>query len=453
MEQTKQTRRKRIFTIALPVLIELLMGTLFGMVDMIMLGNSGTGPDITASIAAIGISNQYLFIGLSLVSALTTGATAIIARYLGAGKPERIESVVKHILLMTLLFIAIPVTLFGLWNSDAIMRFIGAQPDAIAVGRDYFRVVMIGFTFQAFNFAVFAAMRGAQDTKSPMRINLLVNGINVIGNALLIFGLFGFPRLGVTGAGISTAFAQVVATGLSLQYLLRGKHQVRLTRGDKFRFDPNIIYNLVRVGVPAAMEQALFRVGMLIYVRTVAGLGTTVYATHQLALNVLMLSFTIGQAFATAASTLTGRALGMEDENLAEQYLHETSRFGVLLSLGAGFIFFFFSPYVVRLYTSDHAIIEAASGVLKMIAIIQPFQASQFILAGGLRGAGDTMWTLVTTGVGVLVIRNLAATAFVSCLGWGLMGAWAALIVDQLIRWMMIIFRVRSGKWRYVKLR
>ncbi len=453
MEQTGSARRKRIFTIAMPVLIELLMGTLFGMVDMIMLGNSGTGPVITASIAAIGITNQYLFIGLSLVSALTTGATAIIARYIGAGKPEKIESVVKHILVLTLLATAVPITLFGLWQTDAIMRFIGAQPDAIEVGRSYFKVVMIGFTFQAFNFAVFAAMRGAQDTKSPMRINLIVNGLNVVGNAILIFGLFGFPRLGVTGAGISTAFAQVVAMFFTLRYLLQGKHQVKLTRGDKFKFDRNILYNLVKVGIPAAAEQALFRVGMLLYVRTVAGLGTTVYATHQLALNILMLSFTIGQAFATAASTLTGHALGMEDEDLAEEYMQETSRYGVLLSLGVAVLFFFFSPYVVRLYTSDTGIINAASDVLKLIAIIQPFQASQFILAGGLRGAGDTMWTLVSTGVGVLGVRNLAAFVLVSYMGWGLTGAWVALIIDQLVRWVLIKLRVRTGKWKYVKLR
>lgn len=437
----------------MPVFIELLMGTLFGMVDMIMIGNSGTGPVVTESIAAIGITNQYMFIGLSLVSALTTGATAMIARYMGAKRDDKIESVVRHILLLTLLFLAIPVAVLGLTQADRIMRFIGAEPDAIQTGRAYFRFIMAGFIFQGFNFAVFASMRGSGDTKSPMRINLVVNGLNVIGNALLIFGLFGLPRLGVTGAGISTAFSQVVAAVLCIRYLLSGRHIVKLSFKTRFTLDKNVLYNLVVIGVPAAIEQVLFRVGILLYVRTVAGLGTAVYATHQLSLNILSLSFTIGQAFGIAASTLVGRSLGEEDTDLAHAYMTVTRRYGVLASLLVAVLFFFFSRHVVRLYTSDPVIIDMASGVLRMIAFIQPFQAAQFIVAGGLRGAGDTRFTLVSTGAGVLVVRNVFAWLFVIVRGMGLTGAWIALMIDQLVRWILISLRARSGKWKDIQLR
>lgn len=437
----------------MPVFIELLMGTLFGMVDMIMIGNSGTGPVVTESIAAIGITNQYMFIGLSLVSALTTGATAMIARYMGAKRDDKIESVVRHILLLTLLFLAIPVAVLGLTQADRIMRFIGAEPDAIQTGRAYFRFIMAGFIFQGFNFAVFSSMRGSGDTKSPMRINLVVNGLNVIGNALLIFGLFGLPRLGVTGAGISTAFSHVVAAVLCIRYLLSGRHIVKLSFKTRFTLDKNVLYNLVVIGVPAAIEQVLFRVGILLYVRTVAGLGTAVYATHQLSLNILSLSFTIGQAFGIAASTLVGRSLGEEDTDLAHAYMTETRRYGVLASLLVAVLFFFFSRHVVRLYTSDPVIIDMASGVLRMIAFIQPFQAAQFIVAGGLRGAGDTRFTLVSTGAGVLVVRNVFAWLFVIVRGMGLTGAWIALMIDQLVRWILISLRARSGKWKDIQLR
>ena len=437
----------------MPVFIELLMGTLFGMVDMIMIGNSGTGPVVTESIAAIGITNQYMFIGLSLVSALTTGATAMIARYMGAKRDDKIESVVRHILLLTLLFLAIPVAVLGLTQADRIMRFIGAEPDAIQTGRAYFRFIMAGFIFQGFNFAVFASMRGSGDTKSPMRINLVVNGLNVIGNALLIFGLFGLPRLGVTGAGISTAFSHVVAAVLCIRYLLSGRHIVKLSFKTRFTLDKNVLYNLVVIGVPAAIEQVLFRVGILLYVRTVAGLGTAVYATHQLSLNILSLSFTIGQAFGIAASTLVGRSLGEEDTDLAHAYMTVTRRYGVLASLLVAVLFFFFSRHVVRLYTSDPVIIDMASGVLRMIAFIQPFQAAQFIVAGGLRGAGDTRFTLVSTGAGVLVVRNVFAWLFVIVRGMGLTGAWIALMIDQLVRWILISLRARSGKWKDIQLR
>lgn len=453
MDQSAIRRRKQILGISMPVFVELLMGTLFGMVDMIMIGNSGTGPVITESIAAIGITNQYMFIGLSLVSALTTGATAMIARYLGAKRYGHIQTVVRHILALTLIFLAIPVALFGITQTDAVMRFIGAEADAIQTGRMYFRIIMAGFVFQAFNFAVFASMRGAADTKSPMRINLVVNGLNVAGNAVLIFGLLGFPRLGVTGAAVSTAISHVIASILCLRYLLSGKHIVKLDGKTPFSLDRNVLYNLVVIGVPAAIEQVLFRVGILLYVRTVAGLGTVIYATHQLSLNILSLSFTIGQAFGTAASTLVGRSLGEEDPDLASDYMIETRRYGVLVSLVVALLFFFFSRYVVRLYTSEPQIIELASGVLRMIAFIQPIQAAQFILAGGLRGAGDTRFTLVSTGIGVLVVRNVFAWILVLYYGLGLTGAWMALMIDQAVRWVLITGRARSGRWKKIALR
>lgn len=446
-------RRKEIFRVGVPVFIELLMGTLFGMVDMIMLGNSGTGAVITASIAAIGITNQYSFIGLSLLSAMTTGATAVIARYVGAKKYDRIEHVLRHILLLAFFVVAVPIVVFGLLNADGIMRFIGAQADTIEAGRDYFRAIVIGFIFQSFNFATFASMRGSGDTKTPMRINMIANFLNVIGNAVLIFGLFGFPALGVTGAGVSTAFSQLVAMILSLRYLLRGESHVRLSKDIPFAFDSKIVYNLVKIGIPAAIEQVFFRVGILLYVRTVAGLGTTVYATHQLSLNILSLSFTIGQAFGVAASTLVGRSLGKGDKDLADRYMKEIRNYGMLLALPVALLFFFGSDLILRLYTQDQDIINMGAGVLKMVAFIQPFQAAQFISAGGLRGAGDTMFTLVSTGAGVLIVRNVAAYIFVHMMAMGLTGAWIALIVDQMVRWVLIGLRVKTGKWKYVTLR
>lgn len=452
MEKTVQMRRKAIFTITMPVMLELLMGTLFGMVDMVMLGHSGTGAKMQASIAAIGISNQYQFIGLSLIASLTTGATAMIARYIGARRQDRVEPVLKHVLVLAMFGLALPLIAFGMWQTDAIMRFIGAQPDAIEAGRTYFRILVVAFGFQAFNFAAFSAMRGAADTRTPMRINFISNGINVVGNAVLIFGLFGFPRLGVTGAGIATAVSQSVATVFILFYLLSGRNIVKLDRKVPFRFDRNILINLARIGVPAALEQVLFRIGMLMYVRTVAGLGTTVYATHQISLSILNLSLTIGQSFATAASTLVGRSLGAQKPEEAERFMRESKNWSILFSMGVALFIFFFSPFVVRLYTGDRDIIELSSGVLKTIAIILPFQSAQFTLAGGLRGAGDTVWTLISTGMGVLLVRNVFAALFVNGMQLGLYGAWYALGVDQLVRWSLVRFRVHTQKWKDIHL-
>lgn len=449
----KKNIRLEVNRIAGPVFIELLMGTLFGMVDMIMLGNFGDNATSAAGIASVGITNQLTLIGLSLVQALSIGATAMIARYIGGHREDRVESVVKHIILLTQIFLAIPIVILSISFAPGIMKFLGAQGDTIAIGTIYFRVIMLGFLFQAFNFAIFASLRGVGDTKTPMKINILVNLLNVIGNLVLIYGLLGFPAMGVTGAGISTALSQVIATVLSLRYIFKKDSTIHINLKEKFKIQKDIIYNLIKIGLPASLEQIALRLGVLLFIKIVASLGTVAYATHQIAINILSLSFTPGQAFGIAASTLTGKSLGGNDSLLAEKYIKTCSKIGSLVSAFIAAIFFFFGKAIASLYSNDPQVIEQAGQILKLIAFIQPFQSSSLIVAGGLRGAGDTIFTLVSSFIGILIIRVALAYYFVIVIQTGLIGAWIAILIDQFIRWILVNYRFRTGKWKYVVIR
>jgi putative MATE family efflux protein len=449
----KNSTRADVINIAWPILVELLLGALFGMIDMMMLGRISNNSVAAASVAAVGMTNQLLFVGLSLVQALNVGGTAMIARYLGAGKTDKIETTLKHVMLLSMLMLAIPLSIFGIIFTDAIMNFMGAQADTLQVGKNYFRIIMVGFMFQSFNMSISAAMRGIGETKTPMKINLKANFFNVIGNALLIYGLFGFPKLGVTGAGVSTAISHVIACIFLFGNIVRGKSIVRFNIGKPFKLEKGIIYNLVKIGLPASLEQMVLRTGVLLFTKIVAELGTVIYAAHQISLNILSLSFQPGQAFGIAASALVGRSLGSKDFSKAEDYAKETRRIGSMVSTFMGIIFFFFGPQLVGLYSKDPMIIQNASAALKIIALVQPFQSSQFILAGGLRGAGDTFWPLVSTFVGIILIRVVLAYIFVNILGYGLIGAWMAVFVDQLVRWLFVYMRFRTGKWKYIKIR
>ena len=453
VELQKKEERREIFKIAGPVFIELFLGTLFGMVDMIMLGNFGEVDIATASIAAVGITNQLIFIGLSLVQALNAGATAMVARYIGAKKEDRIESVVKHIIILTQVFLVIPILFLGLGITDGMMTFLGAHSDTMAVGRNYFRIVTLGFIFQAFNFSLVASLRGAGDTKTPMKINLTANLANVFGNAILIYVLLGFPALGATGAGISTALSQVVATILLIKYISKKESTIHVSLKHKFSFDKDILYNLVKIGMPAALEQVAFRVGILIFTKLVASLGTVAYATHQICINILNLSFTPGQAFGISASTLSGKSLGASEPELAESYIKECSKIGAVISVLMAILFFLFGPFIASFYSNNSQVVAEASDILKLMAFIQPFQTAQLITSGGLRGAGDTVWTLVATFIGVLGVRIVFAFYFVRVLAWGLMGAWASMLIDQLVRWLLIKIRFKTNKWKYISIR
>lgn len=450
---SKNPIRKDVITLAWPILIELLLGSLFGMVDMMMLGWIADKARSAASVAAVGITNQPMFIGLSLAQALNVGGTAMIARYVGAKQPHRVDSVLKHVILLNIFGLAIPLATIGLVFTEEIMVFMGAQADTIAAGTMYFKIIMVGYIFQSFNMSVTAALRGIGETKAPMKINLRVNFLNVIGNALLIYGLLFFPAMGVTGAGVSTAFSQVVASVLMVRYILKKDSPLKLDLKTKFKYNKTVIQNLIKVGVPASLESLALRIGVMMFVRIVASLGTVVYASHQIALSILGLSFQPGQAFGIAASSMVGRSLGAQNLKKAELYAKETRKIGSFISTGMAVLFFFWGPQIVSLYTSNPIIIENASMALKIIALVQPFQSSQLILAGALRGAGDTFWPLVATFIGVFGFRVVFAYILVTMMELGLMGAWVAVFVDQLIRWIFVYGRFRTNKWKYIRIR
>lgn len=450
---SQNTERQRVIQIAWPVLVELLLSSLFSMIDMMMLGNIPIKELANQSVAAVGIVNQPLFIGISLVQSLNVGGTAIIARYMGSGQRSRIESVLKHVLLLSFVGLAIPFFILFMFLAPNIMQLLGAEPGVIRVGAPYFRIILIGFLFQSVNFSLTAALRGVGETRAPMKFNLIANFFNVIGNAVLIYGLFGAPKLGIIGAGISTVLSNILAMTLMLRQLTSGRSQIYLSFKTRFKFSRDTLYNLIKIGVPASGEQMIMRVGILLFVRIVAGLGTAVFAAHQIALSILGLSFNPGQAFGIASSSLVGYALGRKDPELASRYSREARRIGSLISSLMAVIFFFFAPQLVALYNRDPVVIANAALALRLIAVIQPFQSSQLILTGALRGAGDTLWTMISTFFGVLVVRVTLGFIFVNLLQWGIAGAWMAVLIDQLMRWVIIYLRFRSGRWRSITIR
>lgn len=439
-----------IMNIAWPVLIELVLSSVFGMIDMMMLGNIPDAGYAASAVASVGVTNQPLLLGLAVVQALNVGGTAIVARYYGAGKKHKMENVTKHVMIISMVF-AVPIALFGFLFAEQIMAFMGAEAATIEIGKNYFRVICISYLFQSYNFGITGALRGIGETKVPMGINIRTNFLNVLGNAILIYGLLGLPKLGIVGAAISTAFANFVASVLMTRYLMSGKSELDFSFKNKFNFSKRTIGNLIGIGFPSAIEQLVMRVGIIMFVQVVSGLGTVIFAAHQIGMNILSLTFVIGQAFGISASSLVGKSLGAESPDDAEKYAHHSSLLGSWAGFGLGVALFFGAEFLVSLYSRDPAIVESASSALRMVAIIQPFQANQLIVAGSLRGAGDTRFPLISTFIGVLGIRVVLANVFIRVFALGLTGAWLAIIIDQFVRWVLIQFRFRSGKWKNIE--
>ncbi|MGE5587691.1 MAG: MATE family efflux transporter [Clostridia bacterium] len=436
--------RRRVIDLAGPALVEMFLVTLVGMADMIMVGRIGP-----AAIAAVGLTNQPMFLAQAVFMALNVGTTAVIARAIGAGMRPVANNALRQSYMLTIVM-GVGVSVLGVVSARDVMVLMGAEDDVIPLGVAYMQIVAAGLVFMLLTMSVAAALRGAGDTKTPMKVNTFCNILNVIGNYLLIYGKLGFPRMGVAGAALSTSISRAVAFILILRAVTGGRFVLHLT--GPVRLDIPLIRRIVNVGVPAAIEQIILRGGQLAYLRIVAGFGTTVVASHQIAMNILGLSFMPGQAFAVAATTLVGQGLGARRPDLAEKGALETRRIGVIVSGFMAFILILFGRYIAMLYSNDPAVVAKTALVLRIIGLVQPAQSTQFILAGGLRGAGDTKWPLYSTAVGIWGFRVALGYVLAVVSHMELVGAWIAMAVDQIVRSAIITFRFRGGKWKLARL-
>ena len=437
--------RKVVWRLAAPTLAEMLLVSLVGMADMIQVGRLGA-----AAITSVGLTNQPVMLLQSVFQALNVGTTAMVARFIGMGKSKEASDTLKQTFYVTIL-LGLIVSLFAGSFGSLILKFMGAEPDVIAIGTPYFRVVGFGFIFNAIAMAIASALRGAGDTRTPMTVNLVANLINITGNAILIWGLFGFPRWGVFGAGVATTFSRFVSAAWFFIIAVKGEKRLHLNLKERYKPDRQILGRIYQIGLPAAMEQMVLRTGQVMFAKVVSSLGTITFAAHQVAMNILSLTFMPGQAFATSATTLVGQYLGAKRPDDAERCANTSRNMAMVIGIVMAFVFLFFGKYIAWLYTGDMAVVLVSALVLKIYAFAQPAQSTQFVLAGGLRGAGDTTYPLYSTAAGMWIGRVLLGWFFVNVVHMGLAGAWLGMAIDQFLRAILIYLRFRAGRWKHIK--
>lgn len=437
-----------IVKLAWPSVVEMTLTQLASMVDLMMVGGLGAW-----ALSAVGLTMQPKFLLMILFMAMNVGATAMVARYKGAGEQEKANQVMRQALILTLVFSVVS-SAIGYIFSEKLIIFMGA-PDVqtLREGTIYLKIQMVGFTFMALTSTITAVLRGVGNSRTAMIYNLMANIVNVIFNYFLIEGHFGFPRMEVAGASIATVIGELAAFVFAILYITKGNQYLHLRFKDSFNPDAASMKQIFAIGFPAMIEQLLMRVGVIIYVKTIAGLGTVAYAVHQICMNIQSLSFMNGQGFAVSATSLTGQSLGKNRPDMAHAYNHRTRRLGMAVSIVIGAAFIFFGKNIVALYNNDPGIVTQGARIMMFVGFTQPLQSSQFILTGALRGAGDTKATAIITFLTVLLLRPLAAIYFINSLNLGLEGAWFAFILDQTVRSVLVLFRYNSGTWRNIKIK
>lgn len=432
--------------VAWPSVLESFFVNLAGVVDTIMVGTLGS-----YAIAAVGLTIQPKFLGMALFLSLNVAVSAIVARRKGEENRESANRVVRMLLLFTVLATLAISAVFILF-ADPIIRLVGSQPDTHEYAVEYLRIIMGGLVFTTVSLVLNAAQRGAGNTRIAMTTNLISNGVNVVFNYLLIGGKLGFPALGIRGAAIATVLGTVCACALSIRSVCHKDGFIYLRSVKSWVADRMSVKSLLNVGSSAFVEQICLRIGFLLFSMTVAHLGTTELAAHQIGGNMMSMSFSIGDGFSIASVTLIGQSLGRKRPDMAKIYGNVCQKCGLLCACVISTVYFFFGRDIFRLYTSEQVILDYGAMIMRILSIMLFFQIEQVVQFGCLRGAGDTRFTALVSLISVTCIRPGLSWVLCYPIGLGLMGAWLGTFGDQLVRFFMSFYRFRKGSWTKLKL-
>jgi len=431
------------WVLAWPVIFSFSIESLVGLCDMLMVGRLGR-----SAVAGVGVGVQILGAVDAAMFALGTGALAIVARHVGAGERDAADETLRQSLVTATAIAILMILPVVVWAPALVAAF--RVDDAVMVlGTQFLRIVMLGVPAGAVLFVMISSLRGAGDTRTPLAIGAVVGIVNVGLAYGLIFGRFGLPALGVTGAAIATAVAFAAGALLGLVLLARGRLVLAL-RTRPFRLRPDVVRRVLRIGYPAAIEHLLMQVGFFLYIVFAAHHGTAAVAAYFIGVRILSLSFLPGFGFAAAAATMIGQNLGAERPEDAERSGRAAVRLAVWLMTAAGVVIFAAARPIARLFVDDEAVVADTVSFIHVLAACQPLMALDFTLGGALRGAGDTRFPLAAVFLGFYVCRLGFAWLVTFALGLSVAWLWLALVGYYLARSLLKGARFRSGVWKTV---
>jgi putative MATE family efflux protein len=436
----QDTVTRQVLTLAWPSVMEQSLVTLIGLVDAYIVGHLGA-----AALAGVGLGGQVLNLTAALFGAVGVGATALIARHIGAQEPDEANRLARQALWLALAIGTLAAFVCFAF-AEPLMRAFGAAPDVVADGSAWLRVASPSFAVLGVLLVGTASLRGTGDTRTPLAVMIVVNIINIAVAWTLTRGLFGLPRLGVVGSGLGAASGHITGGIMVVLMLVHGRGYLKLG-WQVPRPDLTRLRRILNIGLPAGAEQVLLQVALLNLAVIIAQLGTAAYAAHQIGLRIAALSYLPGWGFSVAATTLVGQELGARRPERAQRATYVSFFFALIVMSVMGVILFLFNESILRAFTNDADVIQAGVTVLRTSGLMQPLLAAAFVFSGALRGAGDTRATMVITLASVWGLRLVTAYLLGITLGLGLLGAWLAIGVDFAVRALLVWLRFRSGKW------
>lgn len=437
---------KRVYNTAWPSTLESGLISLISAADTIMVGVLGPW-----AISALGAATQPRFLLLAAILALNMAITVIVSRRKGEDDRNSANQVLRQGVVLSA-GLAFGLNIIGIiFARPLIVLISGAEASYIQPAIDYFRIIAVGNIFYSVSLTITAAQRGVGNTKIAMKTNLMANVVNVIFNYLLINGIWFFPHLGVIGAGLATVLGNLVALLLALQSVRHEEDFLYLDFSGSWKVTKNIVAQIWNIGRATAIEQLFLRIGFITFATMIARLGELQFATHMIVMNVMSITFSLGDGLSAAATSLVGQSLGANRKDLALINGKVTQRLGQLIAGVMIALIVIFRNRIVGLFTTDLQVIQMGEPLMVLLSIIIIFQITQVITNGCLRGAGDVGFVALESIVSITFMRPVLTFMLAYIFKLDLVGAWLAIFTDQIFRWVWSGWRYNSKKWLSIK--
>lgn len=432
---------RAIMLLSIPMVLEMLMESVFAVVDVFFVGRLGKD-----AVATVGLTESMLTIVYTLAIGLSIGATAMVARRTGERDPEGAARTAAQVILLGLI-VSIVIGIVGVALAPTLLKAMGAEPGVIENGSNFTRVMLGCNASVVMLFLINAIFRGVGDAAIAMRVLWLANAINILLGPCLIFGLGPFPEMGVTGAAVATTIGRGTGALYALSRLFKPGGRIQLTR-QHFKFDPALMMRLVRLSGTATFQIFISMASWIGLTIILAGFGSEAVAGNTIGMRVILFALLPSWGMSNAAATMVGQALGAGKPERAEKAVWLASFYNMCFLGIIGLVFVVFAGQIVRVFTQDPAVYAYGVDCLRIVATGFLFYAYGMVITQSFNGAGDT-WTPTIINLFVFWLWELPlAYVLAITFGFGPRGVFLAVTIAFSTLAVVSAVVFRQGRWK-----
>jgi putative MATE family efflux protein len=444
-DYTTGNLNRAILLLAIPMVLEMVLESLFAVVDVLWVGRLGAN-----AVATVGLTESLLALVFSIGIGLSMSTTAMVARRIGEKDPvDAAIAGAQAVFLGLLVSLAIGVPAFIF--APQLLRLMGASPEIIATGTGYARIALGGCGAIVMLFLNNAIFRGAGDAAIAMRLLWVSNILNLILDPCLIFGLGPFPRLGVTGAALATFSGRSIGVLYQFYRLMKGSERIRIAPS-LLRLNPRVMWRLIRVSLTGILQFAIANTSWIALVRIVSIFGAAALAGYTIAIRIVIFVILPSWGLSNAAATLVGQNLGAGHPQRAEQAVWRTGLYNMLFLGIIGVVFIFSATPLVRLFTHDPAVVPLAASALRILSYGNIAYAYGMVMLQSFNGAGDTVTPTIVNFFGFWVLEIPLAWWLALHQGLRSTGVFLSIVIAQAAVAVAGILLFRRGNWKRQKI-